>query len=121
MMPGMKAWAKQALAPAVRIATRRCARVIMYHRFESEGFTSGLDVCTLERQLGYLRRHFNVIPLRDLVSRLRSGTDPEPYSVAVTVDDAYADFGELAYPVFLRHGVPVTVYVVSEFASGRIW
>src|SRR4029077_2620537 len=71
--------------------------------------------------LSYLRRHFNVVPLRDLVSRLRSGMDPEPYSVAVTVDDAYADFGTLAYPVFLRHGVRVTVYVVSESGSGRIW
>src|SRR5882762_7625936 len=109
MLRGMKAWTVRALAPAVRVATRQCARVIMYHRFGPDGAAGGLDVGILEKQLSYLRRHFNVVPLRDLVSRLRSGMDPEPYSVAVTVDDAYADFGELAYPVFLRHGVPVTV------------
>jgi len=103
------------------MVTRQCARVIMYHRFSSNGAPGRLDVGILERQLRYMRDHFNVIALGDLVSRLRSGLAPEPYSLAVTVDDAYVDFGEAAYPVFLRNQVPVTLYVVSEFASGRIW
>lgn len=109
------------LAPAARVSTRRCARVIMYHRFGIGDAGTGLDVGLLEEQLAFMRRHFNVVHLGDIVSRLRSGTEPDPYTVAVTVDDAYADFGELAYPVFRRHGVPVTLYVVSEFAGGKIW
>ncbi len=116
-----KECAKRALAPMARFATKRCARVIMYHRFGSDDGERRLNVSVLEEQLCYMRRHFNVVSLRDVVLRLRSGMGPEPYTVAVTVDDAYADFGELAYPVFQRHGVPVTIYVVSEFASGRMW
>jgi peptidoglycan/xylan/chitin deacetylase (PgdA/CDA1 family) len=117
----MRAWAKQALAPAARFATRQCARVIMYHRFSAGGAGGRLDVQVLDRQLHYLRRHYRVVSLHDVIVRLKSGMAPEPYSVAVTVDDAYADFGDVAYPVFQRHGVPVTLYVVSEFARGRMW
>ena len=117
----MKAWAKQVLAPAARFATRQCARVIMYHRFTAGGAGGRLDVQVLDQQLRYLRRHYKVVSLHDVIVRLRSGMAPEPYSVAVTVDDAYADFGDIAYPVFQRHGVPVTLYVVSEFAGGRMW
>jgi peptidoglycan/xylan/chitin deacetylase (PgdA/CDA1 family) len=113
----IKTWTKQMLAPAARLTTRRCARVVMYHRFG----LGGLDVRYLEEQLCYMRRYFNVVPLGDIVSRLRSGMAPDPCTVAVTVDDGYADFGELAYPVFRRNGIPVTLYVVSEFASGKIW
>jgi peptidoglycan/xylan/chitin deacetylase (PgdA/CDA1 family) len=93
----------------------------MYHRFGVDRDERKLDVKVLEEQLRYLRRHFNVVRLRELATRLRSGARPHPYTVALTVDDAYADFGELAYPVFRRYGIPVTVYVVSEFASGRMW
>lgn len=93
----------------------------MYHRFGEDDTGRRLPVDLLHLHLDHLRRHFHVVPLHDLVARLRSGRDPEPYSVALTVDDAYSDFGALAYPVFLRHRVPVTLYVVSELASGRMW
>jgi peptidoglycan/xylan/chitin deacetylase (PgdA/CDA1 family) len=117
----IKTGAKVALAPLARMATGRWARVLMYHRFGPGDPNRRLSAEALDRQLRYLRRHFNVVPLRDLVERLAEGRAPEPRSVALTVDDAYADFGEHAYPVFRRHGVPVTIYVVSQFAGGRFW
>jgi peptidoglycan/xylan/chitin deacetylase (PgdA/CDA1 family) len=117
----VKVSAKKALAPLARLATRRSARVLMYHRFGPGDCARRLGPDELDRQLSYLRRHFRVVPLRKLIARLRAGQVPEPLTVAITVDDAYADFGEHAYPVFRRHGVPVTVYVVSEFAGGRFW
>jgi len=117
----MKGWAKRTLAPSVRYVTRQGARVIMYHRFGDDESGRRLPVDLLEQQLDHLRRHFHVVPLRHLVARLRSGRDPEPYSVALTVDDAYGDFGTVGYPIFLRHRIPVTLYVVSELASGRLW
>ena len=117
----VKKRAKQVLAPLARLATRDCARVLMYHRFGPGDTNRRLSSEGLDRQLRFLRRHFNVARLSDLVARLKSGAAPEPYTVALTVDDAYADFGEYAYPVFREHGVPVTVYVVSEFSNGSFW
>jgi peptidoglycan/xylan/chitin deacetylase (PgdA/CDA1 family) len=116
----MKDRTKQALAPLARLATRNRARVLMYHRF-GPGDPRKLSADVLDEQLYFLHRHFNVVPLGDLVTRLQSGAAFEPCTVALTVDDAYADFGEHAYPVFRKHGIPVTIYVVSEFASGRLW
>ena len=117
----VKGWAKRALAPSVRYATRQGARVLMYHRFGEDDTGRRLPIELLDKQLDHLRSHFHVVPLRDLVTRLKSGRSPEPYSVALTVDDAYADFGALAYPLFLRHRIPVTLYVVSALASGSMW
>jgi len=93
----------------------------MYHRFGPGDRDRKLHVEELDRQLRYLRRNFRLAPLAELVSCLREGETPAPLTVAITVDDAYADFGEHAYPVFRRLGVPVTIYVVSEFAGGRFW
>jgi peptidoglycan/xylan/chitin deacetylase (PgdA/CDA1 family) len=93
----------------------------MYHRFGIGDSARKLGADCLDKQLRLLCRHFNVVRLRDLVSRLKSGVAIDPLSVVLTVDDAYADFGKYAYPVFRKHGVPVTLYVVSEFAGGRWW
>jgi peptidoglycan/xylan/chitin deacetylase (PgdA/CDA1 family) len=114
---------RRAMGPFARIATRGLARIFMFHRFGPPGTPDprrlGADL--LDDQLGYLRRNFRVVPLRELVARLRAGRSLAPGVVALTVDDAYSDFGEHAYPVFERHQVPVTLYVVSDFAAGRTW
>lgn len=117
----MKTRIKPILAPIIRFSTRHCARVVMYHRFGSCNARSKLNIEQLEEQVRFLRHHFKILSLGSIVARLQAGIPPEPYSMAVTVDDAYADFGELAYPVFRRHGIPVMLYVVSEFAGGHIW
>ena len=39
----------------------------------------------------------------------------------MTVDDGHRDFFEVAYPVFSSHGIPVTVYVVTDFLDRRLW
>jgi peptidoglycan/xylan/chitin deacetylase (PgdA/CDA1 family) len=117
------AWFRSAVVLVARTATRGRARIFMFHRFGPPGTPNPrrLAADILDRQLSHLRRHYRIVPLRELVARLRAGRDLSPGTVALTVDDAYSDFGEDAYPVFAHHQVPVTLYVVSDFASGRIW
>jgi peptidoglycan/xylan/chitin deacetylase (PgdA/CDA1 family) len=114
---------KHALVPAARFATRTKARIFMFHRFGPSGGADPrrLSADYLDRLLGHLGRHYRVIPLREMAARLREGRALPRRAVALTVDDAYADFGQDAYPVFVRHQMPVTLYVVSDFAAGRIW
>lgn len=112
---------KQALAPIARLVTKNRPRILMYHRFGQGDPARILSAKGLDTHLSYLRRHFNVVRLSDLVTRLKSGATFDPYSVALTIDDGYADFGEHAYPVFKKYGIPVTLYVVSEFAGGGLW
>ncbi len=65
----------------------------------------------LESRLAFLAaRGYTVLPLSDGLARLRAGTLPQR-AVAITVDDGTYDFHAVAYPIFKRHGVPVTLYV----------
>lgn len=118
---GMREQAKKLLAPAARFLTRRLGRVLMYHRFGPDQAKGRLGVVELEEHVRYLRRYFYIVPLRQIVERIRAGSSMDPHAVAVTVDDAYSDFGEYAYPIFRKYGVPITLYVVSEFATGKFW
>lgn len=88
--------------------------ILMYHRL------TALE--SLERQCVYLRRHCHLLSMDEVQARMTSG-DPFPRgAVAVTVDDGYRDFAN-AWPVFSRHGVPVTVYLTTGFVDGqcRLW
>ena len=40
---------------------------------------------------------------------------------AVTVDDGYADFHDVGYPIFREFGVPAMLFVATGFISREIW
>lgn len=98
---------------AVRWMKRKAVRILMYHRFS--------DAATLDRQCAHIRQHYQPISMSAVAEWLDSGRQAEPYSIAVTVDDGYRDFLEVAHPVFAKYGIPVTVFLVSDFMDGKIW
>jgi len=52
---------------------------------------------------------------------LHAGRSLPPHALAVTVDDGYGDFQEAGYPVFAEYGIPVTVFLVTDFLDGKSW
>jgi len=42
-------------------------------------------------------------------------------AACVTIDDGFADVYEVAFPVLKRHGVPATLFVITDFLDGRGW
>lgn len=57
-----------------------------------------------------------------LAARLQTGEPLLPKNlVAITVDDGYADFVELAYPILKRYDFPATAYVVTKFVDQGMW
>ena len=74
-----------------------------------------------ERQMAWLGRHRPGGRARRRAARRARGGAPLPRgAVLVTFDDAYEDFGDEAWPVLRRHGVPVTLFVPTAFPdSGR--
>lgn len=102
--------------------------ILMYHRIAIDGPPDlapyRLSPEAFERQLAYLRRygystigvdeaaHFNC----DLDSR-RPGK-----WIALSFDDAYQDFAELAWPLLQRYGFTATVFVPIDHAGDRaVW
>ena len=93
----------------------------MYHRFWWTGERRRVSAEGFEAQMRYIRDHFTPIRLSSLVSQLRSGQPLSPSQVVITVDDGYADFREIAYPILRRYKIPATIFIVSRFADQAIW
>ena len=117
----IRSFAKAAAGPAARALTGESARVLMYHRFGDGSNGRHLSARLFEQHLDYLTRHFRVRPLREVVAALEEGRPIESRTVAVTIDDGYADFVTYAYPALVRYAVPATVFLVSDFLDGDLW
>ena len=101
--------------------TRGAIPILMLHRFSAAGQTGlGMPVDLLRRQLSELRRRkIRVLPLLDALEQVGTGARVED-AVVLTVDDGYADFHDLALPVFAEFECPVTVFLVTGFLDHRI-
>ena len=98
---------------ALRWINRCGLRILMYHRFA--------DRAALARQCAHIRRHFHPVSMTAASDWLRDGRPLPPYALAVTVDDGYDDFREAGSPVFAEYGIPVTVYLATDFLDGKSW
>ncbi len=92
--------------------------VLIYHRV---GRRTPLDVDLalpeFETQMELLAATGRVRTIDEAVDRLETGPSAEPVPVVITFDDGTADFAELALPVLARHGLPVTLYVATDFVD----
>ena len=88
-----------------------CARVLMLHGVPHR------HARLLRRVLGYVRRHFSVVPLSALLSdnlRLRN-------QLAITFDDGLRNNVEVAYPVLRELGLPATFFVCPGLIGSGAW
>ena len=108
------------LSPLARLATRRSARILMYHRFAAAPAPRFVSAPVFERQVSYIARYFKACRLSDLAGHLDEDRLPSDL-VVLTVDDGYDDFREIAYPILQRYRVPVTIFVTTRFADQTCW
>lgn len=86
--------------------------ILTYHSIDDSGSPVSLDPTTFRRHLDWLKSDaVQVVPLAELVEL---GDDVD--AVALTFDDAFASFHELAWPLLREHGLPATVFV----PTGRV-
>ncbi|HLY17780.1 MAG TPA: polysaccharide deacetylase family protein [Bryobacteraceae bacterium] len=88
-------------------------RILMYHRFS--------DRAALASQCAHIRRHYQPVSMAEVSEWLHARRSLPPYALAVTVDDGYRDFQEAGYPLFAEYGIPVTVFLVTDFLDGKTW
>ncbi|MGC2541497.1 MAG: polysaccharide deacetylase family protein [Candidatus Sulfotelmatobacter sp.] len=101
----------------------RMARILMYHNFSGPNGNDpdALNVEGIRLQFAYLRRHFQVIPLVQLVEQLSSGRALDPRIVALTIDDGRRSCYEFLFPLMKEFELPATFFVVSSFIRGEDW
>jgi peptidoglycan/xylan/chitin deacetylase (PgdA/CDA1 family) len=110
-----------ALAPA---GTRARLSIFIYHRVLREPdpiFPAEVCAAKFERQLGWIRRLFNILPLEEAIARLQAGSLPAR-PACITFDDGYADNAEIALPLLSSHRLTATFFVATGFLDGgRMW
>jgi peptidoglycan/xylan/chitin deacetylase (PgdA/CDA1 family) len=89
--------------------------VFMFHRLSEhpDPFRPGCSVEMFELFCRHIVKHYDVLPLADLEQRRHAG-QPLTRTIALTFDDGYADNFWLALPVLERHGLPATVFIVTQ-------
>ena len=97
-------------------------RVLTYHRIADPADTSDLDPKLVSAtpdvfrdQMRHLRKRYRPVSLEDVVAAFRRGRALPDRAVHVTVDDAYRDFGEFAWPILRELRIPVTVFVPTAY------
>jgi peptidoglycan/xylan/chitin deacetylase (PgdA/CDA1 family) len=88
--------------------------VLTYHSIDDSRSAISVSPEAFERHVRWLSSgRVRVVPLEDLAAQPRSVD-----AVAITFDDAFVNFERLAAPRLLAHGLPATVFVVTERAGG---
>ncbi len=98
-------------------------RILTYHgvcedRFAGERWVppSFVSRSSFERQIAYLKQNTHVLSLSKAVACLQSGGLPQR-SVAITLDDGYANNLHVAYPILEKYGVPATIFLTTSHAE----
>ena len=97
------------------------ALVLMYHRVADllfDPFELAVSPENFEQQLRVLKKNFRVIPVNELVDRLRKGS-VSSRSVCLTFDDGYCDNYGAAMPLLEQYQCPATFYIASAFIGKK--
>jgi peptidoglycan/xylan/chitin deacetylase (PgdA/CDA1 family) len=92
--------------------------VLCYHRV-GRRTPSRVDLPSglFEEQMARLVAGPGVVDLDGALTALTGPPPSEPGAVVITFDDGTADFVEEALPILVRHRVPATLYVATDFVE----
>ena len=109
----------QVISPADRNAR---LSVLIFHRVHQQLdplFPGEPDAKFFDKALGWMKSWFNVLPLDEAASRLKTQTLPAR-AAAITFDDGYADNYHVALPILKKHGLTATFFIATGFLDGGI-
>ena len=82
-------------------------QIVTYHQIHNPfGF---------EEQMAYLSANYHVISVVDVLDAVAGAKALPPRSLLITFDDAYRNFGDFAWPILRKYGLPVTLFVPTAF------
>jgi peptidoglycan/xylan/chitin deacetylase (PgdA/CDA1 family) len=115
------------IAPAAaffRRMRRRSLAILMYHGVTNQQ-TSIVDWCQVRvedfrRQIEILAREYRVLPLHEVVERLRNGSPLPERTACLTFDDGFKNFYTHAWPILSQYQLPSTVFLVTALPDSRL-
>ena len=94
--------------------------VLAYHSVAlNEDFYSVCPV-NFRRQIEYLKREYEIVPLSDIIEFLTSKKRLPMRSVALTFDDGFHDFYSNVFPYLEKYHLPATIFIATGYV-GKTW
>ena len=90
-------------------------RILVFHG------TPRRESGALERQLRWLKRRFQIVPLRSLIRATANGDGGLGRKVALTFDDGLRSNVAVAYPILHKLAIPATFFVCPGLVDRAIW
>ena len=88
--------------------------IITYHSVDDSGSVISTHPARFEQHLDILMdRNVPVVALRELLDPGSEG------GVALTFDDGFVNFAELAWPMLRKRGLPATLFVATDWVGGE--
>ena len=104
------------IGPSTALLAADSAVVVMYHRFGESAYPS--TNIKLEQFEGHLRElskpEYSVLPIPEIVSRLKSGSPLPDRTVGISIDDAFLSVYQKAFPRLKKMGLPFTLFVATR-------
>ncbi len=125
-------WAAElyARSPGFLRQLRGNVTILMYHRvvtgveLSSQFIQPGMYVTseTFDRQVRFLREHFYVLSMHELLSMWREKTwNADRRYCVITFDDGWLDNYVHAFPVLQRYDVPATIFLPTGVIGTSMW
>jgi peptidoglycan/xylan/chitin deacetylase (PgdA/CDA1 family) len=107
-----------------RFLRRDRAVILTYHgvlQKTQDGYENRncVDAQMFDRQMAFMKRHYNVVPLADLTQWLSTGKEMPPYTAAITFDDGFRNSFTVALPILRKYRLPATVFLTTSFIGGE--
>lgn len=89
--------------------------ILTYHSIDDSGSPISVGRGVFRRQMEWLAASaVDVVPLGEIVAH-----SDRDNAVAITFDDAFANFQSEAWPILRDHGLPATLFVVTDRVGER--
>ena len=95
--------------------------IILYHEISNNGIKTGYSVSkeNFEKHISYVKHHYNVISLNDLIRNIGKKSDMLTDNIVITFDDGYKDNFLNAYPVLKKYNLNATIFLVSKLIGNK--
>ncbi|WP_088331140.1 polysaccharide deacetylase family protein [Lacimicrobium sp. SS2-24] len=88
------------------------ASILQYHHVSRHTpAVTSVSPEQFSEHMQYIAEHHTVLPLPELVKRLKKGEVLPENAVAITFDDGFQNILENAHPILTRHGFNYTVFI----------
>lgn len=88
--------------------------VLMYHAVDDSGWKLAIPPKEFERQIAYLKKNFDVVPLGTIVDYARGAQKLKRNTVALSFDDGYQDIATTVLQLVTKYDIPITVFLPTD-------